>query len=56
MKDEKQEERFESEITWEWTYEHEARGGLLLELGIEEPTEKEIALYILYGSKAFQRK
>ena len=37
--------------TWAWCLRHEARGALILH-GIEQPTERQIAAYILYGEKS----
>ena len=39
---------------WYECLKHEARASLILFYGIDEPTEKEICLYILYGKKAFE--
>ena len=36
---------------WAWCLRHEARGALILH-GIEQPTERQIAAYILYGEKS----
>lgn len=41
---------------WYENLKHEARASLILFYGIDEPTEKEICLYILYGEKAFENR
>ena len=41
---------------WYECLKHEARASLILFYGIDEPTEKEICLYILYGEKAFENR
>ena len=41
---------------WYENLKHEARASLILSYGIDEPTEKEICLYILYGEKAFENR
>ena len=38
-------------LAWAWCLRHEARGALVLH-GIEQPTERQIAAYILYGEKS----
>ena len=41
---------------WAWCLRHEARGALILLHGIEQPTERQIAAYILYGEKSLNRR
>lgn len=41
---------------WAWCVRHEARGALILLHGIEQPTERQIAAYILYGEKSLSRR
>lgn len=41
---------------WYECLKHEARASLILFYGIDEPSEKEICLYILYGKKAFENR
>ncbi len=50
-----QEERT-SATEWLWCLRHEAEGRLLLRHGIEQPTERQIAAYILYGEKSLNRR
>ena len=40
---------------WAWCVRHEARGALILH-GIEQPTERQIAAYILYGERSLNRR
>lgn len=35
---------------------HEARGALIITHGIEQPTERQIAAYLLYGEKSLNRR
>ena len=46
----KQEGRRSAEA-WAWCLRHEARGALIVH-GIEQPTERQIAAYILFGEKS----
>ncbi len=41
---------------WAWCLRHEARGALVLLHGIEQPTEQQIAAYVLYGEKSLNRR
>ena len=41
---------------WAWCLRHEARSALILLHGIEQPTERQIAAYILYGEKSLNRR
>lgn len=50
----KQRERIGAE-DWAWCVRHEAEGSLILH-GIEQPTERQIAAYILYGEKSLNRR
>ena len=50
-----QEERTSAE-EWAWCVRHEAEGALALFHGIEQPTERQIAAYILYGEKSLSRR
>ena len=43
-----QQERTSAE-EWAWCLRHEAEGALAILHGIEQPTERQIAAYILYG-------
>lgn len=45
-----------SAAEWYENLKHEARFKIILFYGIDEPTEKEICLYILYGQKAFENR
>ncbi len=52
MKDEKQASKQRERISaseWFECYKHEARAALVLFYGIDNPTEKQIYFYILYG-------
>ncbi len=42
-----------SAAEWYECVHHEARGALILH-GIEQPTERQIAAYILYGEKSLR--
>ena len=50
-----QQERI-SASEWLWCYKHEAQGALLFQHDIEQPTERQIAAYILYGEKSLNRR
>lgn len=54
-KTQEQQERT-SATEWAWCLEHEAEGALALLHGIEQPTERQIAAYILYGEKSLNRR
>lgn len=41
-----------SPTEWAECLRHEARGALILLHGIDEPTEREIAAYLLYGERS----
>ena len=49
-----QEERTSAE-EWAWCVRHEAEGALILR-GIQRPTERQIAAYILFGEKSLNRR
>lgn len=52
MKDEKQARKQREKTSaseWMECYKHEARAALVLFHGIDNPTEKQICFYILYG-------
>ena len=53
-KTQEQQERISAE-EWYECVRHEARGALILR-GIEQPTERQIAAYILYGEKSLNRR
>lgn len=40
---------------WAWCVRHEAEGALILR-GIQEPTERQIAAYLLFGEKSLNRR
>lgn len=40
---------------WLWNYKHEARAALILFHGIDNPTEKQIYMYILYGERSVKK-
>ena len=50
------EQQHTSTQAWAWCVRHEARGALILLHGIEQPTERQIAAYILYGEKSLSRR
>lgn len=53
-KTQEQQERISAE-EWAWCLRHEARSALILR-GIQRPTERQIAAYILYGEKSLNRR
>ncbi len=54
-KTQEQQERISAE-EWAWCVRHEAEGALVILHGIEQPTERQIAAYILYGEKSVNRR
>ena len=45
-----------SAAEWLVCVRHEAEGALAILHGIEQPTERQIAAYILYGEKSLNRR
>lgn len=48
-------QKLASAAEWYECVRHEARGALILH-GIEQPTERQIAAYILFGEKSLNRR
>ena len=54
-KTQEQQERT-SAAEWYECVRHEAEGALVILHGIEQPTERQIAAYILFGEKSLNRR
>ena len=54
-KTQEQQERA-SAAEWYECVRHEAEGALAILHGIEQPTERQVAAYILYGEKSLNRR
>ena len=45
-----------SAAEWAWCLRHEAEGALAILHGIDQPTDRQITAYILYGEKSLNRR